>query len=41
MFTNFTADSAGIDVDDIIAKVLKEVPEPSEHDYQSNKLGGI
>jgi MoxR-like ATPase len=34
MFTNFAADSEGIDVDDIIAKVLKEVPEPGEKDYQ-------
>ena len=35
MFTNFTADSEGIDVDDIIAKVLKEVQEPGEKDYQA------
>ena len=34
MFTNFAADSEGIDVDDIIAKVLKEVQEPGEKDYQ-------
>ncbi|KAB2642271.1 MAG: FHA domain-containing protein [Verrucomicrobia bacterium] len=34
MFTNFAADSEGIDVDDIIAKVLKEVHEPGEKDYQ-------
>ncbi|MCX6875932.1 MAG: AAA family ATPase [Verrucomicrobia bacterium] len=34
MFTNFAADSAGIDVDDLIAKVLKEVQEPGEQDYQ-------
>ena len=34
MFTNFAADSEGVDVDDIIAKVLKEVHEPSEKDYQ-------
>ena len=33
MFTNFAADSEGVDVDDIIAKVLKEVHEPSEKDY--------
>ena len=33
MFTNFSADSEGIDVDDIIAKVLKEVHEPGEKDY--------
>ena len=34
MFTNFAADSEGIDVDDIIAKVIKEVKEPGEKDYQ-------
>jgi MoxR-like ATPase len=34
MFTNFAADSEGIDVDEIIAKVLKEVHEPGEQDYQ-------
>ena len=34
MFTNFTADSEGVDVDEIIAKVLKEVREPDEKDYQ-------
>ena len=34
MFTNFTADSEGVDVDEIIAKVLKEVQEPNEKDYQ-------
>ena len=34
MFTNFAADSEGIDVDDIIAKVLKEVQEPGDKDYQ-------
>ena len=33
MFTNFAADSEGVDVDDIIAKVLKEVHEPGEKDY--------
>ena len=36
MFTNFAADSEGIDVDEIIAKVLKEVPEPGEKDYQKD-----
>ncbi len=35
MFTNFAADSEGVDVDDIIAKVLKEVHEPGEKDYQT------
>jgi MoxR-like ATPase len=34
MFTNFAADSEGVDVDDIIAKVLKDVQEPGEKDYQ-------
>ncbi|MEI6175911.1 MAG: AAA family ATPase [Verrucomicrobiota bacterium] len=34
MFTNFAADSEGVDVDDIIHKVLKEVHEPGEKDYQ-------
>jgi MoxR-like ATPase len=37
MFTNFAADSEGIDVDEIIGKVLKEVPEPGEKDYQDAK----
>ena len=36
MFTNFAADSEGIDVDDIVAKVLKEVHEPGEKDYQKS-----
>jgi MoxR-like ATPase len=35
MFTNFAADSEGVDVDAIIAKVLKEVQEPGEKDYQN------
>jgi MoxR-like ATPase len=34
MFTNFAADSEGVDVDGIIQKVLKEVQEPGEKDYQ-------
>ena len=34
MFTNFAADSEGVSVDEIIAKVLKEVQEPGEKDYQ-------
>ncbi|MCF7674106.1 MAG: AAA family ATPase [Akkermansiaceae bacterium] len=37
MFTNFAADSEGIEVDDIIAKVLKEVREPGEKDYQTGR----
>lgn len=35
MFTNFAADSEGVDVDGIIQKVLKEVQEPGEKDYQA------
>ena len=34
MFTNFTADSEGVDVDAIIAQVLAAVQEPGEKDYQ-------
>lgn len=34
MFTNFAADSEGIDVNAIIAKVLADVREPDEKDYQ-------
>ena len=37
MFTNFAADSAGMDVDEIIAKVLAVVAEPGEQDYQNSK----
>ncbi len=37
MFTNFAADSEGVDVDAIIATVLKEVQEPGEKDYQDAK----
>ena len=37
MFTNFAADSEGVDVDTIIAQVLKEVQEPDEKDYQNNR----
>ncbi len=33
IFTNFAADSAGVDVEHIITTVLKEVPEPGEKDY--------
>ncbi|MCX6867949.1 MAG: AAA family ATPase [Verrucomicrobia bacterium] len=36
MFTNFAADSEGVDVDSIISQVLKEVHEPDEKDYQNN-----
>ncbi len=34
LFTNFNADSEGVTVDDIIERVLRTVPEPSEKDYQ-------
>jgi MoxR-like ATPase len=33
LFTNFTADSEGISVEDIIERILRTVPEPSEKDY--------
>ena len=33
MFTNFTADSEGINTDKIVQKLLEAVPEPGEHDY--------
>ena len=33
MFTNFTADSEGVDTDKIVQKLLEEVPEPGEKDY--------
>jgi MoxR-like ATPase len=33
MFTNFTADSEGMDTDKIVAKLLAAVPEPSDKDY--------
>jgi MoxR-like ATPase len=33
IFTNFTADSEGVSVDDIIRKLLIIVPEPGEKDY--------
>ena len=34
MFTNFTADSEGIDTDKIVQKLLEAVPEPDEKDYR-------
>ncbi|MBC8126399.1 MAG: AAA family ATPase [Gloeobacteraceae cyanobacterium ES-bin-144] len=37
MFTNFAADSEGVDADEIINKVLMHVDEPSEKDYQEGK----
>ena len=33
MFTNFTADSEGMDSDKIVDKLLAAVPEPDERDY--------
>ena len=33
MFTNFTADSEGMDSDKIVDKLLEAVPEPDERDY--------
>jgi len=33
MFTNFTADSEGVDTDKIVLKLLAEIPEPDEKDY--------
>ncbi|TSA36998.1 MAG: FHA domain-containing protein [Verrucomicrobiaceae bacterium] len=34
MFTNFTADSEGMDTDKIVQRLVKEVEEPSEKDYR-------
>jgi len=34
LFTNFNADSEGVGVEDVIAKLLRSVPEPSEKDYR-------
>ena len=34
MFTNFNADSEGVSVEDIVARILRTVPEPSEKDYR-------
>jgi MoxR-like ATPase len=33
MFTNFTADSEGVDTDKIVQLLLDAVPEPGEGDY--------
>ena len=33
MFTNFTADSEGMDTDKIVQKLLETLPEPGEKDY--------
>ena len=37
MFTNFAADSEGVDVDHIISTVLMQIQEPDEKDYQETK----
>ena len=33
MFTNFTADSEGMDTDKIVQRLLEVIPEPGEQDY--------
>ena len=33
MFTNFTADSEGMDTDRIVQKLIEALPEPGEKDY--------
>jgi MoxR-like ATPase len=33
MFTNFTADSEGMDTDKIVRRLIAEIPEPDESDY--------
>jgi MoxR-like ATPase len=33
MFTNFTADSEGMDTDKIVQKLLETIAEPGEKDY--------
>jgi MoxR-like ATPase len=35
MFTNFTADSEGVDTDKIVKKLLETVHEPGEQDYRT------
>ena len=37
MFTNFTADSEGMDTDKIVQKLIEAVPEPGEKDYAGKK----
>ncbi|MCF7853996.1 MAG: AAA family ATPase [Candidatus Pacebacteria bacterium] len=34
IFTNFTADSEGIGTDDLIKRLVKEIPEPGSDDYE-------
>jgi len=34
IFTNFNADSEGISVEEVIARLLKAIPEPKEKDYR-------
>lgn len=33
IFTNFTADSEGVDANQIVQKLIKSIPEPGEKDY--------
>jgi MoxR-like ATPase len=37
IFTNFNADSDGVRPEDVIAKLIEAIPEPSEKDYQKKK----
>ncbi len=37
MFTNFTADSEGMDTDKIVQKLIEAVPEPGEKDYAGKR----
>ena len=37
MFTNFTADSEGMDTDKIVQRLLEAVPEPGEKDYAGKR----
>ena len=37
MFTNFNADSEGMDTDKIVQKLIETVPEPGEKDYAARK----
>ena len=39
MFTNFTADSEGMDTDKIVQKLIEAVPEPGEKDYAGGRKG--
>jgi MoxR-like ATPase len=37
LFTNFNADAEGVDVDQVIAKILATVPEPAYGEAISKK----